>query len=66
MYDEQRQTYFVGCPDCKRKIPPEREGYFRCEACNKVYPEHETRITYTLTARFYDPTEAIYLQLIGE
>jgi hypothetical protein len=52
IYDENRQTYFIGCPDCKKKVNPERDTYYRCENCNKTYSEHEVRVTYTLVAKF--------------
>ena len=58
--------YFVGCPDCKRKIAQERQGFFRCDFCNKTYPDSEARITYTLTAKFSDLTDSAFVSLLGE
>lgn len=66
IFDENRMTYFVGCPECKRKINPDRESYFRCESCNKTMHESEARITYTVTCRFSDSSDAFYIQLFGE
>jgi replication factor A1 len=61
MYDEQRQSYFIGCPDCKRKVAGEREGFFRCDYCAKSFAEQDVRVTYTLAARFQDSTDSIFL-----
>jgi hypothetical protein len=61
VYDDNRQIYFVGCPECKRKVTPDREQYFRCEICQKTMHESETRITYTLTCRLSDSSEAFYV-----
>lgn len=66
MYDEQRSSYFIGCPECKKKLAVEREGLFRCETCNKSIPEHDARVTYTLTAKFADSTDGLFVSLIGE
>lgn len=66
LYDDQRMMYFIGCPDCKRKISQERQGLFRCEICNKTYPDSEVRITYTLTAKFSDLSDSAFVSLIGE
>jgi ribosomal protein L37AE/L43A len=66
LYDDQRQSYFVGCPECKKKVMPERQGYFRCENCNKTIPEHDARVTITLAAKFNDCTDGMFVQLIGE
>ncbi len=66
IYDDQRQMYFIGCPECKRKVTHDRDGYYRCELCNKLYPEQDVRVTFTVTCRFQDASEALYIQLIGE
>lgn len=59
-------SYFVGCPDCKRKIGLERDGMFRCEVCAKTIPEKDARITFTLTAKFQDPTDSMLISIMGE
>lgn len=56
----------MGCPECKRKMAPDRDTYFRCDYCNKSMHESETRITYTLTCRFCDASDSFYVQVIGE
>lgn len=66
IYDEQRQMYFTGCPDCKKKVTSERQGFYRCETCNKIIPEADVRVTYTIVCRFSDASDSVYVQLIGE
>ena len=58
-YDDQRMTYWVGCPECKKKVMPEREGFFRCETCNKTYAEQDIRVSYTLSCKMQDPTDGL-------
>lgn len=39
---------------------------FRCEVCAKTITERDARITYTLTAKFQDPTDSMLLSIMGE
>ena len=58
MYDEMRTMYYLGCPDCKKKVMEENGGY-KCENCNKV---HQTCLTgYIYSARVNDFTGTQYL-----
>jgi len=45
---------------------PERQGFYRCETCNKMISEHDARVTYTLAAKFQDCTDGVFVNVIGE
>lgn len=66
LYDDQRQMYFTGCPECKKKVSLEKERFYRCEFCNKIYPEQDVRVTYTISARFQDASDSLFVNLLGE
>lgn len=31
MYDDTRMMFYLGCPDCKKKVIEEYSGGYRCE-----------------------------------
>ena len=39
---------------------------FRCEHCSKSLSLSDVRFTYTISARFQDQSDAVYIQFIGE
>ena len=45
------KTFYIGCPDCKRKVQPDPIGY-RCEQCSKVF--EKANPTYMLSAKIAD------------
>jgi hypothetical protein len=58
--------YFTGCPECKKKVSLEKDRFYRCEFCNKIYPEQDVRVTYTMSARFQDASDSLFVNLLGE
>jgi len=50
------KTYYLACPDdtCKKKVMEESVGW-RCENCNKTYPNCVP--TYVITAKIADVSE---------
>ena len=54
------KTYYLACPDetCKKKVMEESVGW-RCESCNKTYPNCVP--TYVLTAKFADVSDQVYI-----
>jgi replication factor A1 len=54
------KTYYLACPDesCKKKVMEESVGW-RCENCNKTYPNCVP--TYVLTAKIADVSEQVYI-----
>ena len=50
------KTYYLACPDetCKKKVMEEAVGW-RCENCNKTYPNCVP--TYVITAKIADVSE---------
>ena len=51
IFDDNRQTYFIGCPECKKKLNSDGSNY-RCENCDKSFNEKDAKVTYTLVAKF--------------
>lgn len=66
IYDENRQTFFAGCPTCKKKVQQESANYYRCEGCQKSLSPNELRMTYTITGKFQDQTDGVFISFIGE
>jgi ribosomal protein L37AE/L43A len=58
--------YFIGCPDCKRKVNQERVGFFRCDYCNKSFSDSEVRVAYNISAKFSDSSDSAFVSLLGE
>jgi DNA-directed RNA polymerase subunit RPC12/RpoP len=54
MYDDNRAIFYIGCPDCKKKVLEEGAGKYRCENCNKIVLNCTTN--YNFSARFSDFT----------
>ena len=54
------KTYYLACPDdtCKKKVLEESVGW-RCENCNKTYPNCVP--TYVLTAKIADVSDQQYI-----
>ena len=55
--------YYLSCPDCRRKVVDELEG-FRCENCNKSFSRSFP--TYIMTVKFQDATGDMYIQFARE
>jgi len=54
------KSFYLACPDenCKKKVHEEAVGW-RCEACNKTYPNCVP--TYVLSAKVADVSDQIYI-----
>ena len=54
------KTFYLACPEesCKKKVIEESVGW-RCENCNKTYPNCVP--TYMLSAKFSDVSETMFL-----
>lgn len=57
--------YFVGCPECKKKCVTDG-NQFRCENCNKYLKPNETRLTYTVVAKFDDMSDSLFASFLSE
>lgn len=57
--------YFPGCPECKRKCTQEGDQY-KCEHCNKFLNPNEIKLTYTVTAKFDDMSDGIFVTFLSE
>lgn len=59
------KLFYSACPnqDCRRKVSEETGGY-KCEHCNKFYPDCTP--TYMVTAKISDFTDAIYVNFARE
>eukprot|EP00347_Sterkiella_histriomuscorum_P012018 403370207 len=65
LYDENRMMYFPGCPECKKKCSPQGDQYW-CEKCNKALNHNQVRMTYTVTAKFDDLSDGIFISFMSE
>lgn len=52
MFDENRQMYFIGCSNCKKKVQEIGNQMYRCETCNLTLNEQQVRVTYTVVGKF--------------
>ena len=45
---------YQACPseDCNKKVIEEGDGSYRCEKCNKTYPEFKYRLILSVSAHF--------------
>lgn len=57
--------YYPACPSdsCMKKVS-EDQGGFRCENCNKTYPDFKP--TYMVSAKISDFTNSIYVNFARE
>lgn len=57
---------YCACPveNCKRKVNEVSPGAFRCEACDKTFPNFVP--TYMITAKIADFTDSIYINFARE
>lgn len=62
-YDEQRTPFYMACPECKKKVLEEANG-FRCENCTKFY--QNANPTYNFSARVSDYSGSIVASFLGE
>ncbi|KAF1804516.1 hypothetical protein V8B55DRAFT_1499736 [Mucor lusitanicus] len=62
-YAKTENFAYAGCPECKKKITLESNGW-RCEKCQKTYPTPDYR--YILTASIEDATAQIYINMFDD
>lgn len=64
MFDDQKNMYYLACPEpkCKKKVMEENAG-FKCENCNRVYGQ--CNVTYTFTVKISDLTNNMFVSIVG-
>lgn len=60
----QENTSYPSCPECKKKLMQENDDSWRCEKCNKFYPQPQWR--YILGATIEDSTASIFVNIFDE
>lgn len=55
--------YYHACTVCKKKVLEDHAG-FRCENCQRTYPE--SNLNYNFSVRVGDYSDTMYVQCMGE
>jgi replication factor A1 len=64
VYIKNENFSYPSCPECKKKVLMESEHVWRCEKCQKNYPEPDHR--YILSVSVEDATSQIYISGFDE
>ncbi|KAG1471769.1 hypothetical protein G6F56_001933 [Rhizopus delemar] len=62
-YIKQESVAYAGCPDCRKKLLQEENGW-RCEKCQKTHPSPDWK--YILTMGINDSTSQIFFNTFDE